>query len=734
MAIGRIEIFTKPGADKFKGNLAYNYATDWWNSRNPYASQKAPLLLNEFENSIGGPLSRKSSFTLDFQRQLVDNGYIVNGVTLNSAMLPSAYNAIYKTPQRRINVSPRVDYQLNPANTVIFRYTFANSEVNGAGIGGFDLASRGYKLNNLSNTAQASDTYVHGNLVNEIRFQYFRLRRATTPFQTGPEIQVLGAFNDGGASVGKGRDVQNSYELQNYDSLLRGAHMFRFGVRMREALDDNSSLSGFNGTYTFSSIDAYRATLLGTAGAGPAQFSVTTGSPLLSVRQFDVGIFGGDDWRARPNLTVSYGFRYEAQTNLGDRSNIAPRVGIAWAPGHAQQKKTVIRAGFGMFYDRFALANTLASERFNGVLQQQYVLATPGTSFFPNVPTGVTLAGTQSPSIRQEIDAHIRSPYLMQAAFTVERQLSKTTTLAATYTNSHGVHVLRSFDINAPKNGVYPYGGNSPIFLATSTGIYNQNQLIVSVNTKPLPQVSLFGYYVANRAMSDSDGLGTFPGNPYNWSGEYGPAATDVRHRMLVGGTLNARWNIRLSPFFTMQSGSPFDITTGQDLFGTSLFNSRPGIATATTPGAILTSYGYLDPRAAAGETITAAQLRTRSGAGELQSATIQGDRIRSGKRRLRECRWTGAGGCGCHRQSRWNTRPLFRTDQRSAIQPGDWHVRAQRVEPQQSWGDRRQHHLFALRAFEPTRGRAEWRGLFRKRQQSPPGTANQNDLVVCET
>src|ERR1019366_5882529 len=153
-----------------------------------------------------------------------------------------------------------------------------------------------------------------------------------------------------------------------------------------------------------------------------------------------------------------------------------------------------------------------------------------------------------------------------------------------------------SEDINAPlpgtysgtNTGVYPYAGRGPIFLMTSSGLYNQNQLIANINTKIGKSISLFGFYALNKAMSNTDGVNTFPANPYDFHGEYGPAATDVRHRVTVGGSINLKWSIRLSPFVIAQSGAPFNITAGGDLYGTTLFNGRPGIATdPSKPGLI---------------------------------------------------------------------------------------------------------------------------------------------------
>jgi hypothetical protein len=199
----------------------------------------------------------------------------------------------------------------------------------------------------------------------------------------------------------------------------------------------------------------------------------------------------------------------------------------------------------------------------------------------------------------QKISSTLRAPYVIQSALGFERQLPMHTTLAVTYANTHGLHMLRSQDINAPTpvTGLFPFGTPDPIFLMESAGLYNQNQLITNVNSRVNEQISLFGNYVYNYAMSNTDGIGTFPANPYTLAGEYGPAATDVRHRGVLGGSINLKWNFRLNPFLIVESGPPYDITVGHDLYGDTLFNGRPGIAMDTSkPGLIATPYGLLDP------------------------------------------------------------------------------------------------------------------------------------------
>src|SRR5262249_40692640 len=157
----------------------------------------------------------------------------------------------------------------------------------------------------------------------------------------------------------------------------------------------------------------------------------------------------GDDWRVLPNLTLSMGLRYETQTNIHDWRDVAPRIGGAWAPGTGGENsrpKSVVRAGVGGFYDRFVLSDNLTALRYNGIVQQQFVVANP--DFFPTIPALSTLAGFQPTQTIQQISATLRAPYIMQSAVSFERQLPFNTTVAVTYANSHGLHLLRSQDIN----------------------------------------------------------------------------------------------------------------------------------------------------------------------------------------------------------------------------------------------------------------------------------------------
>jgi len=648
LGFGRIEILTKPGAGKFGGSMYYNFANQFWNSRNPYAAEKAPFTLHEFGGNTTGPINKRTSFFLDVRRDDVSNGSTINAITLHHQTLVTVpFTDTPVTPQKRFGLNPRIDYQINQKHTLVARYAFTHSDIKDAGIGGFNLSSRAVRLLNTSHTLQLTETAViNATTINETRFQFSHYANETVPNNSDPALLVLGSFNGGGAQTGHASSRQNSLELQNNTSIAHGKHFWRFGARLREDKVINISPQNFGGTFTFSggntlaavvidpssctvpgnpglasitSIEKYRRTLifqgLGCSaaqirllGGGATQFTIGAGEPSISGGQFDIGMFVSDDWRVSPALTLNLGLRYETQNNIHDGRDFAPRFALAWAPGataKTRQVKTVVRAGFGLFYDRFALASTLTALRYNGIVQQQYVVTNP--DFFPTIPSIPVLAAFQTTQTIQKISPTLRAPYIIQSAISVERQLPHHTMLAVTYANAHGLHLLRSQDINAPLpgtfnplvpgSGVFPLSRPGPVFQMGSSGLYNQNQLIAFLNSRYSKSLSFSASYVLNYARSNTDGLGTFPAKPYDFAGEYGPAATDVRHRATFNGTINTRSNIRLSPFVVIQSGPPFDITIGRDLYGTTLFNARPGIAIdRAKPGLIQTKYGLLDP------------------------------------------------------------------------------------------------------------------------------------------
>jgi hypothetical protein len=627
LGFGRIEIFTKAGTEKFHGMVRFSFGDSTFNSRNPFAPNKPPYQSKQFAGSLGGPLSKKASFFIDAERRDVEETSVVSALTLDSSFNVTPFSAAVLNPMKHTTVSPRLDYQLSQNHTLMARYSYGESSRVNEGVGQFSLPSQAYNVNDSEQTAQLTETAVLGaKAVNETRFQYIRRWDNQKGDNSQPTISVLSAFTGGGASIGEGSSREDRYELQNYTSLTLKKHALKFGARLRGVSLADRSTQNYNGTFTFTSLDAYRITLEGlqngltmgqirALGGGPSQFSITGGDPLASVSQWDLGLFLQDDWRLRPNLSVSAGLRYETQNNLSDHASIAPRVGFAWGIGKGQsrQPRTVLRAGAGIFYDRLSEGLTLQARRLNGITQQQFLISFP--DFYPDVPSLESLTENQVPQAVRRVDSNLGAPYVVQTAIGLERQLPKNISIAITYMNSHGVHTLRSRNINAPLAGTYdplspssgvrPYGDVGDIYLYESSGLFNQNQLTTNFSARVSHKLTLFGFYMLNQAKSNTDGAGSFPANQYDLSTEYGNAAFDVRHRVFIGGSIEGPFGFRLSPLVVANSGRPFDIVVGRDLNGDSLFNDRPAFATdLTRPGVVWTSFGAFDTDPIAGQTI----------------------------------------------------------------------------------------------------------------------------------
>ena len=618
LGYGRIEIFTKPGTDKFRGQAFFNFSDESLNARNPFATSRAPFQARRYGGNLSGPvIPGKLSFFFDFQRSETDENEVINAVILDAALNPTSFVQTLLTPIRRTTFSPRLDWQLNPTNTLVARYTYERSERLNQGVGDFNLPERAFDSEGTQHTFQLTETAViNQRIINETRFQFERNRTRQEGGLFAPTIRVQEAFTSGGAQVGLSTNDVDRFELQNFTSWALGAHSLKAGARLRHVRLTNVSEQNFAGTFTFTSLEQYRQTLLGLPGARPSQFSINAGNPLASVSRTDFSPFIQDDWRVRPNLTISAGLRYDWQTDIGSGLNFAPRLAFAWSPGagQGQPQRTVVRGGFGVFYNTLNENLLLQAERFNGINQQQFIVTntSPGADavlgLFPLIPSIETLQSFAVPQVVRRLAPDIQTPYTLQTALSVERQLSKTTTLSVNFINARTLHVLRSRNVNAPLPGTLvrplPTAGN--IFQYESSGRFNQQQLIVNVNNRLSPRFTLSANYVFNRARSDTDGANTFPANQYDLDGEYGRSAQDIRHRFSLFGTISGLpWGIRLSPILIANSGRPFNITVGRDLNGDTLFTDRPAFATdLTDAGVRVTPYGTFDVTPSPGQQI----------------------------------------------------------------------------------------------------------------------------------
>jgi carboxypeptidase family protein len=603
LGYGRIEILTKPGTDKLHGQVFGMGNDKSFNTGNPFTQDIPDYDSYMFNGTVSGALSKWASFFLSGQQRNTSDAYIYSAYLTEGA--PPLTGGVY-SPRVRTNVAPRFDLQLGQKNTLTMRYQFWRDSESGVLAGQnpqFDLPSQATGSTSYENTVQISDAEViNDHIVNETRFQYLRDTSKDTSVSSAPQIQVPQSFVGGGSSGQFSNDHQDHYELWNETTMSVGTHALKFGTRLRDNRDANSTDSNFNGTFNFGSLADYVA-------ATPNKLTYTVGGLSAIANVFDAALFIQDDWKVNRFLTASGGIRWESQNHIADHDDWAPRVAFAYAlDGHKKgaQPKTVLRGGFGTFYDRFSLSSMLAAEHQSGApgSQNQITITNPScfnATSLSNIDLATCGTPTSSSNTIVQLAPGYRSPYTEQFGGSIERQLTKTTTLTATYLRSYGVHQQVTRDANAYLPGTYQYGS------ATLTGVrpnpnlgivqqffpeavFKQNQVIVNVNARLSPKFSIFGFYNWTDANTDG-GAGSEASNSYNLTQDYGRAAFASTNMIFMMANYTGPWALRFNPFLIAQSGKPYNITTANDLTGDNFFNNRPGSVDSSLCSGVSTRY-----------------------------------------------------------------------------------------------------------------------------------------------
>ena len=639
----RIDILTRPGTDKLRGGTSFNFNDESFNSRNPFAinsSKRTPFQIRQYDMNLSGPIvKRKASFFFNFGRIETDDNELIRATVLDENLNPVDFGQGFLVPRRNTFFSPRFDYAINPSNTLIVRYNFNRFRVENQGVGGFTLPERGFDTVSTNQNIQLTETAIlNSTTINETRFQYSHGRNEQIGNNSVPALNVSGSFNSGGSQVGHSINERNFWELNNFTAKQHGSHAIKFGGRIRHVKVDDTNPGNFGGTWSFTggfgltSIQRYQLTLqlqeqglspaeIRAAGGGAAAFSISSGNPFADVSQTDYGVFLQDDWRVRPNITFSYGLRYETQTNAHSKYDFAPRMAVAWSPGaanSARPPKMVIRLGTGFFYNRFSESSTLTANRFNGVnVIQTFVteearrLNPPSVTEqqAPNVagiysilnqwnPTTVpSVAGVpQTQQTIWQVDPNLQVPTVWLIGTQIERQLPRNMTMFVGFYNIRIVHVIRARDVNAPfpasitpltPNGIRPDPTRGEVYRFEASGQFNQRQFFIGFNNRLSRMFQVSGNYFISKTTNDTDGQGgsLFPMNSYDTSGEFGRGSFDIRHRFTLFGTINLPWwKIVMSPFIVANSGPPFNIITGQDLNLDRQTNERPSFAPLDAP------------------------------------------------------------------------------------------------------------------------------------------------------
>lgn len=628
---GRVEVFTKPGSNQIHGQFFADENNSILNSGDPFLPQKLSYNSNIFTGDFWGPIKKDLTGYFSFQRRNINDNTGVNAIVVDNNFNEVPVSQSLPHSDRVNVIATRFDYQISPSNTFIGRYAYTGVADQNLGIFQNFLASKAFNYDAFEHRIQLSDNFqISPRAENDVRFEFKRSRNRAQPVNSGPGINVSGAFEGGAANIGRSAVTTDYYELQNATLFTKGRHIIKFGGRARLSVYNTNTLELFNGEFTFPSIDVYRTTIQGiaqgltpaqirSAGGGAEQFVITGGNPDVTVSSFDHALFIQDDWRARTNLNVTYGLRYETQNVIHDHLDFAPRFGVAWGidGGKKGAARTILRGGAGVYYDRFAVAQEANSKRLDGAHAFQILVTDP--NFFPNVPSLAQLAGSSQGALTtttlSQTDPNYKAPFTIQMGIALERQIRKSVTASVTYLHTRGSHQLLERNINAPLPGTFdpanpaaglrPFGSNSNIYQFQSEGVFRQHQMITSLNIRSEARLSLVVKHTLNYASGNVDQAVGFPVNQFDPTADYGRSSLDIRNRISVGGVMELPRKIRFSPFFLLKSGTPYNIFVADDLNGDSIFNDRPAFATdLSRPSVVFTRLGAFDTNPLPGQKI----------------------------------------------------------------------------------------------------------------------------------
>jgi hypothetical protein len=562
----RVEVITKPGLGGWRGHTNFGFRDESLNATNAFAKEKGPEQMRRYMVNFQGPIAKgKTGFSMSF-----DGNSSYDSRTIVAQSPAGQVNQLAVAPTDAMNFNARVEQQIGGTGQLQLEFTRRQNDRSNLGVGDFDLPERAYALDNSTNIFRVRSTNVIGKKVfGEFRFSVIDSVLSTTSASTAPTIRVNDAFNAGGAGQMGERRAREIEIAQNFDFTIGRRHSFRAGVLLETGWWNSDQQANAYGTYTFTSMENY---LLGR----PATYTIRTGDPVVDYTQLKAGWFIQDDFRPSRTLQLSVGLRQEVQTQVDTRWNFAPRAAFTWNA----TRTTTLRGGYGIFYDWYDAGVYEQTVRVDGNHQLDVIVQNPAFPYTEGAGGGLPPSVIRSASLEQ--------PIIQQASIGVEKPLTPWMDFRTDYMWTRGHNTLRSINVNAPVNGIRPDPQFGNITEIQSTGERALDRFTVALNARYIPRrmMGMVMYQLAS-ARNFGDSPTMLPSDSTNPDADWGPSAQDVRHRIFFNFNTPLGRGVRMGVGIQGSSALPYNITTGLDANGDSVFNDRaPGVSRNSGRGA----------------------------------------------------------------------------------------------------------------------------------------------------
>lgn len=607
---GQMEIITKSAADKYHGQFNFLFRDSSLNAQNALAPSKPFEQRRVYEGHLTGPIffAKKSSFLASFNRAEEDLDSVVDATIVPTTADPAGlFQANVPSPTRDTEFSVRAAHQFGDKYSAYAQYSYEEWTGQNQGVGGQALQSSGY-----NSEYHEDDTVVHVDstlspvLLNQLSIVGEHDFNSHANVIEAPRVSVSGDFV-GGSAQGDYLSTEYNFRISDMITWTRGRHTFKFGAGIphisRRAFDDNTNALG---TYTFGptlasdGVTVEQTALQNYTNNLPSEFSQNTGDVHFIYHQQEMGAFIQDQWKINDRFSITPGIRYDWQNFLATkRLGFAPRVSFAWVVD--QDSKLVLRGGGGIYYDRFGSGPLLDLARYEDARRRSIQVSLNPADLPASgcVPVSECTTITEQPPNLAQLAPDAAIPYQIQYGLSIERQLGeKATGIISAYT-ARGIHEFRSVDINAPtpESGYTerPNADYGMIRQMQPYGFFEGSGLDISYRGRLNKYFTGFGRYTWSHYESNTNGIGWFPQNQYAPNDEWSNASFDRRNRLGMYAMFNPKSVYNIATGIFANTGRPWTITTGTDLYGDSLFNTRPdGVArnTETAP-----SYVDLDLR-----------------------------------------------------------------------------------------------------------------------------------------